>query len=308
MIYLEHFGLQEAPFSLTPDTGYFCGTAGHLEALEVLQVALQSGEGFIKIIGEVGTGKTLLCRKLLGRLDAMEGDWVSAYLPNPLLGPVEIYRAIADELGLKVPSHATAHTLLKDLSAHLVALAAEGQRLVLCIDEAQVMSDKSLEALRLLSNLETEKTKLLHIVLFAQPELDARLSQPGLRQLRQRLAFNYHLPPLSADAMARYVEHRLQVAGCPEPDLFTPAALKALERGSGGIPRMVNILCHKAMMAAYGQGEQRIELRHLKAAISDTDDARRNTALPQKAWPWAGGLLAGAAALVFYLAARGGMP
>ncbi len=308
MIYLEHFGLQEAPFSLTPDTGYFCATVGHLEALEVLQVALQSGEGFIKIIGEVGTGKTLLCRKLLDRLEAMDGDWVSAYLPNPLLGPVEIYRAIADELGLQAPSHASAHALLKDLSAHLIGLAAHGRRLALCIDEAQVMSDKSLEALRLLSNLETEKNKLLHIVLFAQPELDQRLAQPGLRQLRQRLAFSYHLRPLSAESLDRYVEHRLQTAGCAEPGLFAPAALRALSRGSGGIPRMVNILCHKAMMAAYGLGDQKIEVRHLQAAVSDTEDARRYPPLPARAWPWAGGLLAGAAALVFYLAARGQMP
>ena len=271
MLYLQHFGLREHPFSLTPDTGFFYRTHGHREALEVLRVALRSGEGFIKIIGEVGTGKTLLCRKLL---NALEGDgWVSAYLPNPLLGVAELYRALADELGIALPPKATVNDSLKAINGQLIDLARQGRRVVLCIDEVQVMPEKSLEALRLLSNLETEKRKLLQIVLFGQPELDARLQQPGLRQLRQRLAFSYRLPPLDRQGVSGYVAHRLLVAGHQGGALFSPDAQRLLARGSRGIPRLINILCHKAMLAAYGRGEKHIGTRHVRAAIQDTEDA-----------------------------------
>ncbi|MGE4578412.1 MAG: ExeA family protein [Desulfuromonadales bacterium] len=272
MLYLQHFGLREPPFSLTPDTGFFYNTSGHREALEVLRVALRSGEGFIKIIGEVGTGKTLLCRKLL---NALEGDtWVTAYLPNPLLGVAELYRALADELGIGLPVKATVNDNLKAINSQLIDLARQGRRVVLCIDEVQVMPEKSLEALRLLSNLETEKRKLLQIVLFAQPELEDRLQQPGLRQLRQRLAFSYRLPPLDHQGVSGYVGHRLLVAGHQGGALFAPGALKLLARGSRGIPRLINILCHKAMLSAYGRGESLIGTRHMLAAIRDTDDAQ----------------------------------
>ncbi len=284
MIYLEHFGLREAPFTLTPDTTFYFNTRGHREALEVLQVALDGGEGFIKIIGEVGTGKTLLCRKLL---DQLEAPYLTAYLPNPLLGPVEIYRAIAEELGLDVSSRATASMLLGSLNKQLLQLSAAGHRVVLVIDEVQAMAEKSLEALRLLSNLETEKYKLLQIVLFAQPELDERLRQDSLRQLRQRIVFSYCLPPLDDEGVRDYVAHRLLIAGHQGGALFSPAALTLLGRGSGGIPRLVNILCHKALMAAYGKGRRRIELKHLKMAIADTEDAAR----PERRWRLAAGTL-----------------
>ena len=269
-MYLQHFGLREPPFSLTPDTDYYFGTDSHRQALNVLQVALGGGEGFLKIVGEVGTGKTLLCRKLLSSLPE---QCVSAYLPNPLLSPLELHGALAEELGLAVPPAATLHELRGLLQQALIERAASGQRVVVCVDEVQAMPDASLEALRLLSNLETEKRKLLQIVLFAQPELDERLQQPGLRQLRQRLAFSYRLQPLDRDGVAGYVGHRLLVAGYQGGGLFRRAALDLLYHASRGIPRLVNILGHKALLAAYGQGARTIDRRQVRAAIRDTEDA-----------------------------------
>jgi MSHA biogenesis protein MshM len=250
-MYLSHFGLREAPFSLTPDPEFFYAHTGHQEALNVLLVALQGGEGFIKISGEVGTGKTLLCRKLLGALG--EG-FCTAYLPNPLLTPFELHKALAQELGIRTPADATLHDLVKRITTALVELNRKGRRAVLCIDEAQAMPAESLEALRLLSNLETEKCKLLQIVVFAQPEFDALIRRPELRQLRQRITFSYALPPLDRAGVEGYVRHRLGVAGCPGERLFSPAALAAIHQASRGIPRLVNFLSHKGLMATYGQG------------------------------------------------------
>jgi MSHA biogenesis protein MshM len=267
-MYLEHFGFSELPFSLTPDPGYFFRYSEHQEALNVLLVALQGGEGFVKITGEVGTGKTLLCRTLL---DALDGDYVTAYLPNPLLEPLDLYRAVATELGLAELQGADLHGLLNRIVEHLLSVADSGRRVVLCIDEAQSMSDAGLEAVRLLSNVETSKRKLLHIVLFGQPELDERLAGRGLRQLRQRLAFSYRLSPFDLDGTCGYVSHRLKTAGCPEP-LFSRFALKKLHRSSRGIPRLINVLGHKALLATYGRGAEQVGRAQVLAAARDTED------------------------------------
>lgn len=269
-MYQEHFKLREVPFSLTPDPEYYYNYTGHQQALNVLLVALQSGEGLIKITGEVGTGKTLLCRKLLA---ALAGDFQTAYLPNPLLKPFELYQALAEELNIMVPQGTTMHDLVKRLTEQLVSLRKKGRKAVLCIDEAQAMPQDSLEALRLLSNLETEKQKLLQIVIFAQPELDKMLESKDLRQLRQRITFSYNLPALDRAAVSGYVSHRLKVAGHQGGLLFGEAALDAVYRASRGIPRLVNILCHKALMAAYGQGQEKVELSQVRMASRDTEDA-----------------------------------
>ena len=268
-MYFEHFGLREAPFSLTPDPGFFYGYTGHREALNVLLVALQGGEGFIKITGEVGTGKTLLCRKLL---NALGDGFRTAYLPNPLLTPFELHKALAQELGIRTPADATLHDLVKCITSFLVEERLLGRKAVLCIDEAQAMPVASIEALRLLSNLETEKQKLLQIVVFAQPEFNALMQEPTLRQLRQRITFSYALPPLDRAGVEGYVRHRLHVAGYTGAGLFTPTALDALSIASRGIPRLVNILCHKALMATFGQGGRTVDLPQLQDAIRDTED------------------------------------
>jgi len=269
-MYLEHFTLRESPFSLTPDPDYYFNCTGHQQALNVLLVALQSGEGLIKITGEVGTGKTLLCRKLLA---ALANEFYAAYLPNPLLQPYELYQALAEELNIVVPHGITMHDLVKRITERLVALRKQDKRVVLCIDEVQAMPRDSLEALRLLSNLETEKLKLLQIVIFAQPELDGMLEGSDLRQLRQRITFSYDLPALDRNAVSGYVSHRLKVAGYEGAPLFGEAALDAVFRASRGIPRLVNILCHKAMMAAYGQGASQVDLSQVRMACRDTEDA-----------------------------------
>ena len=273
-MYQEHFKLREAPFSLTPDPDYFYNYTGHQQALNVLLVALQSGEGLIKITGEVGTGKTLLCRKLLAALDR---DFQTAYLPNPLLNPFELYQALAEELNIMVPQGITMHDLVKRITEQLVVLQQGNRKAVLCIDEAQAMPRESLEALRLLSNLETEKQKLLQIVIFAQPELDEMLGNNNLRQLRQRITFGYNLPALDRDAVTGYVNHRLKVAGYSGGRLFDAEAMEAVYRSSRGIPRLVNILCHKALMVAYGQGQAVVELQQVKMATRDTEDATQSS-------------------------------
>jgi MSHA biogenesis protein MshM len=271
-MYRKHFGLKVKPFGLTPDADFLFGHAGYQEAFNVLLLALDSGEGFIKITGEVGTGKTLLCRRLLDRLAA---DNTTAYVPNPLLEPLQLYRAVAEEIRAEFSGAVDSHDALKRIVRRLIELGRAGRRVVLCIDEAQAMPDRTLEALRLLSNLETRKRKLLHIVLFGQPELDDRLAGYQLRQLRQRIVFSYQLPVLDRQEVAAYVRHRLRIAGGQEIDLFAPGALRKLGFASRGIPRLVNILAHKAMLAAFGQGNERVRASHVRRAVADTADARR---------------------------------
>ncbi len=270
-MYEQHFGLREAPFLLTPDTGYFYAWRAHQEALNVLRVALAAGEGFIKITGEVGTGKTLLCRKLLAGTGE---DVVTAWLPNSLLEPEALREALAEELGLEAPPELGQHRQLRLIYERLFALAEDGRRVVVCLDEAQAMPDHTLEALRLLSNLETEKRKLLTVILFGQPELDQRLASEELRQLRSRIGFSYRLQPLDLDGVRNYVAHRLHVAGSPHAaTLFGPGALCCLHRASRGIARLVNILAHKALLAAFGEGAHKVATCHLLRAVADTEDA-----------------------------------
>jgi len=270
-MYEQHFGLREAPFLLTPDTGYFYAWRAHQEALNVLLVALAAGEGFIKITGEVGTGKTLLCRKLLASTGE---DVVTAWLPNSLLEPEALREALAEELGLAAPRELGQHRQLRLIYERLVALAEAGRHVVVCLDEAQAMPDQTLEALRLLSNLETEKRKLLTVILFGQPELDQRLASEELRQLRSRIGFSYRLQPLDLDGVRNYVAHRLHVAGSPHAaTLFRPGALCCLHRASRGIARLVNILAHKALLAAFGEGAREVHTCHMLRAVADTEDA-----------------------------------
>lgn len=289
-MYESHFGLREAPFGITPDTSFFFNSPHSQEALNTLLVAARSGEGFIKITGEVGTGKTLLCRKFMKTLG---DDFVTAYLPNPLLEPRTLMLALAEELELPLAPDVDQHHLLKSLTERLLALAAQGKRVVLCVDEAQTIPQASLEALRLLTNLETEKRKLLQIVLFGQPELNEHLRAPSIRQLAQRITFQHDLGALSRDDMEYYLAHRLRVAGFAGARLFSKAAVRRLFVASGGIPRLINIMAHKAMLLAYGEGRQQIDGRHVKLAAQDTSVARGRD------WRWlAAGLALAALAAV----------
>jgi len=280
-MYEAHFGLRELPFGITPDTSFFFGSPRSQEALNTLLVAARSGEGFIKITGEVGTGKTLLCRKFMATLGE---DFITAYIPNPYLEPRSLMLALADELELSLDREVDQHQLLKTITHHLLRLAGQDKRVLLCIDEAQALPLETMEALRLLTNLETEKRKLLQIVLFGQPELNRKLEDAAIRQLAQRITFHYHLGPLGRDDLDYYVAHRLRVAGFGGARLFSASAISRLYRASGGIPRLVNILAHKALMLCYGQGRQQVSAAHVAAAAHDTLAARR------RAWPWVAGV------------------
>jgi MSHA biogenesis protein MshM len=269
-VYLRHFGLREKPFSLTPHTGFFVPLESHRQALETLVVALAEDEGFIKVIGEVGTGKTLLCRMLLERLD---DAFVTAWLPNPFLGPEGVYDAVARELGAGGGEGPFSHRLLERIQDRVLELHATGRRAVLIVDEAQSLPTASLEAIRLLTNLETRRRKLLQVVLLGQPELDARLRTRALRQLAQRVSFSARLEAVPARDARSYLAHRLSCAGSRAELPFTRRAVAVLHRASRGNPRVMNLLSHKAMLSAYGRGETRVRWRHVRRAVADTEVA-----------------------------------
>lgn len=293
-MYLQHFGLREQPFGLTPDTSFFFACSSYQEALNTLLVAARNGEGFIKITGEVGNGKTLLCRKFLATLnqgqqsttpigtqdqaaDALAAPrFITAYIPNPYLEPKSLLLALAEEFRLPQEQNTDQHLLLKSLTRALLDCTSNGQRALVCLDEAQAMPLESLEVLRLLTNLETEKRKLLQVVLFGQPELDERLRHNSIRQLRQRISFQYDLQGLRKDELDRYLRHRLGVAGFTGETLFSKGAVDKLHRITGGTPRLVNIVAHKAMMLAFGEGRQQVMSRHIRDAAADTPEVRRD--------------------------------
>jgi MSHA biogenesis protein MshM len=272
-MYQQFFGLNDLPFTLTPNTHYFLNLPTHQEALNLIMVALANGDSFVKIVGEVGTGKTLLCRKVLNALDAdtSERSTVSAYIPNPYLSPDGFRMNFARELGIELESVKGSFDLLERINQTLVELVAAGKRVVLIIDEAQAMPEKTIEALRLLTNLETETTKLFQVVLFGQPELDQLLSRTSLRQLRQRITFSYQLQHLDLEGTGQYLQHRLTLAGYNGISLFQGTAVKRLCRASDGTPRLINILAHKALMVAYGKGERQVTPAHIKVAVDDTE-------------------------------------
>ncbi len=271
-MYLQHFHMTEKPFSLTPDTQFFLNCRSHREALNTLAFALQDGEGFIKIVGEVGTGKTLLCRILLGRLDKTR--FVTAYIPNPCLSPEELKAFIAAEIGADYQRSMPAHELTAAIYRRLLQIARQRKQVVLVVDEAQTMPRETIEALRLLTNLETEKRKLLQVVILGQPELDELLRRDDLRQLKQRIVFAEKLRPLSPAGVAAYVQHRLKASGCPQQSLFSPMAVWLLAKASGGIPRLINILAHKALLSAYGKRDSAIAGWHVAKAVRDTPECR----------------------------------
>jgi MSHA biogenesis protein MshM len=299
-MYQEHFGLRELPFSLTPDTSFFFACTNYQEGLNTLLVAARTGEGFIKIVGEVGNGKTLLCRKFLATLSTdratttdigtQDGGtsgrhaakFITAYIPNPYLEPRSLLLALAEEFRIEMDHSADQHELLKELTRTLLNFAREGKRVVVCLDEAQAMPLESLEVLRLLTNLETEKRKLMQVVLFGQPELDERLKQNSVRQLRQRISFQYQLQGLHRDEMDRYLRHRLAVAGYQGETLFNPGAVNLLHRVTRGTPRLANIIAHKALMLAYAEGRQHVQARHVRKSAADTPESRKDWMV----WVW----------------------
>ncbi|ATC97565.1 ExeA family protein [Pseudoalteromonas spongiae] len=279
-MYLSHFGLTELPFSLTPNTQFYCALAPHNEAMDVLITALNMGEGFIKVTGEVGTGKTLLCRKLLNSFD---DSTIVAYIANSYLSPDELCYAIANELQIDISSDLDQQSLSQKIQDQLLALNHQGKRVVLIIDEAQCLSWDSLEAVRLFTNLETETRKLIQVVLFGQPELDSRLANQKVRQLRQRISFSYTLRPMTNAEVAYYIRHRLEVAGVEQPkELFSNKVCLLIAKASRGIPRLVNLLSHKVLIQGYGEGIQKAKVAYVYSAAQDTEDCRLSRS---RIWP-----------------------
>lgn len=269
--YHEYFGFEEPPFSLTPDTLFFLNQQSHRDALNTMLVALKHCEGFIKIVGEVGTGKTLLCRILLSRLNA---DFVTAYIPNPYLTPEELKGFVAQEIGADVQNDMPAHELMSAIYRRLLQHARNHKQVVLVVDEAQAMPRETIECLRLLTNLETEKRKLLQVVIIGQPELDSLLARSDLRQLKQRIIFSERLVPFSRKGVSEYIAHRLGSAGGKDGAIFSGSAKRLIYYGSGGIPRLINIIAHKALICAYGKGHKRVNSWHVAKAIADTQECR----------------------------------
>ncbi|MGE0386632.1 MAG: ExeA family protein [Gammaproteobacteria bacterium] len=271
-MYYRHFGLEQPPFRITPDTRLFFPGGNRGAVLEALVYAVSSGEGIVKVVGEVGSGKTMLCRMLEQELP----DNVDVvYLANPTLTSEEMLHAIALELKLAVEPGESRLQVMHRLQAHLLDNHARNRRVVVFIEEAQGMPLATLEEIRLLSNLETQVDKLLQIVLFGQPELDEVLAAHGIRQLRERITYSFHLQPLNAAEIGAYVQARLRASGARVPDLFHPAAIHALARLSQGLLRRVNILADKALLAAYADNAGRVGVRHVRRAAADSGFAPR---------------------------------
>ena len=268
-LYLEHFGLTEPPFRITPHTDFFFEGADRGATLEALIYAVLHDEGIVKVSGEVGSGKTMLCRVLMERLPQHVD---TLYLATPSLASHEILHAIGDELELKL-SPERRSVALRELQEHLISLYGAGRRVVILVDEAHVMPDDTLEQVRLLSNLESNRHKLLQIVLFGQPELDETLAKPSLRQLRDRVTHSFRMRPLAVPEVGKYLSFRMRAAGYRGPEVFTPRAVRRVARASGGLTRRINILADKALLAAYTESTHAITGRHVRAAIADSEFA-----------------------------------
>lgn len=285
-MYLGHFSLREAPFSITPDTDFYFAHDQAQATLNTLLLALRSGEGFLKVVGELGCGKTVLCRQLLRIL---QDECVTAYIPNPDMGPDDLLHALAAELGVRFPRRASRHQMMHALARCLLAHAAAGRRVVVCIDEAQAIPLRTIESLRLLSNLETEKRKLLQLVLLGQPDLDTLLARPEIRQLLQRITFSEYIGPLRPDMVGSYLRHRLVHAARDDAsaqDVFTPQAQQLLAQASAGVPRLLNIMAHKCLLLAYGQGVYQVTAAHVQCVANETPAALPTAALQRaRSWP-----------------------
>jgi general secretion pathway protein A len=279
-MYEEYFSLKERPFSLTPDPDFLFLSGSHQRALDHLLFGLESGEGFIVVTGDIGVGKTTVCRALLRRLPER---FATAMVVNTLLTEKELLRTVLDDFGTPVPD-GTRKDLLDALNRFLLAEAEEGRRPVLIIDEAQNLAPPLLEQVRLLSNLETEKRKLLQIVLFGQKELQEKLRLPQLRQFDQRITVRATILPLDLRETSRYIQHRMSVAGAAGSTFLSPAAERLLHRRSRGVPRRINQLCDRALLAACVRNAARVEPEDVVRAAASLSDGSKRIGWP--AWPW----------------------
>jgi MSHA biogenesis protein MshM len=266
-VYYAHFGLSEPPFKITPNTDFFFTGGNRGAVLDALVYAISNGEGIVKVVGEVGSGKTMLCRMLQTILpEQIE----CIYLANPSVAAADLLHAIAFELQLQPLKKSDRLSIMQQLQTYLLTRHAAGRQVVIFVEEAQAMPLATLEELRLLSNLETKQDKLLQIVLFGQPELDVNLNQMHMRQLRERITHSFHLMPLQINDISAYLIFRLHAAGYRGPQLFNAAAIKKLATAADGLVRRINILADKSLLAAYADNAQQLLPKHVSAAIEDT--------------------------------------
>lgn len=298
-MYFDYFGLKEAPFRITPNTEYWYAGGQRGEMLAALLYAIGQGEGIIKVVGEVGSGKTMLCRKLVAQLpDSID----SVYLGNPTLSPDDMLAAILADLGVDPPEGGR-QARLAQLNTTLLARHEAGRRVVVFVEEAQGIALDNLEFLRLLTNLETATDKLLQIVLFGQPELDAQLADPRIRQLKDRITLSLNLSPLAETDVAAYLRARLSVAGYRGPDLFSPVLITRMTQLSGGLSRRINVLADKTLLAAYAGQTHTLTPAHLDAAAGDAEMQPRQDRSPGlRRWAWLGTGLAAVLGLLAFVA------
>ena len=272
-MYLEHFGLERQPFKITPDTSMFYEGSKRGAALEALMYAIKSGEGITKVVGEVGSGKTMLCRMLEVRLSGVV-DIV--YIANPSLSPDNILHVIAHELHLDVKNDESKLDVMQKLQEYLLKKHADNRQVVLFVEEAQSMPVETLEEIRLLSNLETDRHKLLQMVLFGQPELDIKLAQPHIRQLKERITHSFYLEPFPPEDTLDYLNFRLRAVGYRGPSIFNQRTASAVEKYSNGLSRRINIIADKALMASFSEGTHEVSTGHVATAAKDSNFAGRS--------------------------------
>ena len=267
-MYLEHFGLDRPPFKITPDTSLFYAGSKRGAALEALLYAIRSGEGIIKVVGEVGSGKTMLCRMLEVKLC---DDVDVVYIANPSLSPDNILHVIAHELHLGISNDTSKLDVMQKLQHYLLQKHAADRQVVVFVEEAQSMPIETLEEIRLLSNLETDQSKLLQMVLFGQPELDVKLARPEIRQLKERITHSFMLEPFAPADTLDYLNFRLRAVGYRGPDIYTHRTASAVEKYSSGLTRRINIIADKTMLAAFSEGKHEVTSRHVKTAAQDSE-------------------------------------
>ena len=266
-LYLSYYNLREAPFNITPDPRFLFFSTKHQEAFNHLLFGIHQRKGFIELTGEVGAGKTTVCRKLLEELGP---NYKTALILNPCLNMDQLLQSVLMELDVQVYGLDRVF-YLHALNEFVLYQANQGNDVVLIIDEAQDLSDEMLEQVRLLSNLETDHQKLIQIILMGQPELRDKLAQPALRQLRQRITVRYHLGPLDVSETAYYINHRLTLAGANGKPRFDEAAIKLVHKYSGGVPRLINAVCDKALLAGFVTQADTLNKKIIKLAIEELD-------------------------------------